>query len=107
MQLISRSFISRAQSTCGVSFLVGFESEFILLKSTSPPIAVNNADWSVADAYRTGATETTVLEEICDALQRAGIELHMSHAEAAPGQVSIFLSISIDLLHFGIDAFHF
>lgn len=81
---------SRARDTSAVSFLVGFESEFILLKSTSPtPIAVNNADYSVADAYRTGTVENTVMEEICDALQDAGIELHMSHAEAAPGQVSM------------------
>ncbi|KAF9220852.1 glutamine synthetase/guanido kinase [Gyrodon lividus] len=70
-------------------FLVGFETEFILLKSTNPVVAVNNHGWSNSPALATGTTEAKVLEEIADALQKAGIELQMYHSEAAPGQYEV------------------
>lgn len=71
-----------------MTFLAGFESEFILLSAISPkPVEVNNAAWSCSAKHPTGAVETKVMEEIADALLEAGIELQMYHAEAAPGQV--------------------
>jgi len=74
----------------GVSFLLGVEHEFILLSETSPkPIAVNSADWSTANKLPTGKVETLVMEKIADAIQEAGIELQMYHAEAAPGQYEV------------------
>jgi glutamine synthetase len=79
--------IRDAKSVSGVEFLVGFETEFILLKSTAPIVAVNDHGWSVSAALGTGSLEAKVLEEIAQALQLAGIELQMYHAEAAPGQV--------------------
>lgn len=72
----------------GVEFLVGIETEFILLKSTDPIEAVNDHPWSVSAALPTGSAESVVMEEIADALETSGIELLMYHAEAAPGQVS-------------------
>jgi glutamine synthetase len=66
---------------------VGFETEFILLKSTDPVEAVNNHGWSNSAATASGTKEALVLEEIADALQASGVELQMYHAEAAPGQV--------------------
>ena len=80
-----------------MSFLVGVESEFILLSATRPePVFVNYADWSCSAKTRTGSTEAQVLEEIAECLVGAGIELQMYHAEAAPGQVcaSSFVSLS-------------
>lgn len=83
---------SEAASVAGVSFLVGFETEFILLKETRPiPVGVNDADWATSRKLPTGAVETIVLEEIAEALQEAGIELQLIHAEVAPGQVGVFL----------------
>ena len=38
----------------------------------------------------TDQLETTVLEEISDVLQEAGIEVQLIHAEAAPGQVNAY-----------------
>ena len=71
-----------------MSFLVGVESEFILLSQTNPePVYVNYGDWSCSAKLRTGSIEATVLEEIAQCLVDAGIELQMYHAEAAPGQV--------------------
>ncbi|TFY82140.1 hypothetical protein EWM64_g1875 [Hericium alpestre] len=73
----------------GVEFLVGIETEFILLKSTDPIEAVNDEAWSVSAALTTGSVEATVLEEIADSLKKSSVELLMYHAEAAPGQYEI------------------
>lgn len=75
-----------AREKAGVSYLVGFEHEFILLKSTAPPVAINNGDYAVSQKLPAGSVEARVLEEIADALQDAGIEVQKYHGEAAPGQ---------------------
>lgn len=75
-----------ARDTAHVEFLVGFELEFILLSGTDPIVPVNRHGWSASEGLRTGSTAATVLEEIADALQDAGIEVQMYHPEAAPGQ---------------------
>lgn len=80
----------REASKRGVSFLVGFEIEFILLKSTLPqaePISTHY--WTATASIYTGSTGAIVLEEIVDALQAGGVEVQMYHAEAAPGQYEI------------------
>ncbi|KAI0341012.1 FLU1-II [Trametopsis cervina] len=82
--------VERAQKDAGVAYLVGFESEFILLSATTPAIVpVNWADWSTSAKMPVGHVESTVMEEIADALEGAGIELQMFHAEAAPGQYEV------------------
>ncbi|KAI5990782.1 hypothetical protein EDD15DRAFT_2278891 [Pisolithus albus] len=71
-------------------FLVGFETEFILLTTTRPSIqAPNNHGWSKTAAFASGTSELKVLEEIADALATSGIELQMFHSEAAPGQYEV------------------
>jgi glutamine synthetase len=81
--------VEEAKSVSNIEFLVGFESEFILLKSTSPIEVTNNYDWSVAAAFGSGSVEAKVLEEIADGIEIAGIELQMYHKEAAPGQYEV------------------
>jgi glutamine synthetase len=71
----------------GVEFLVGVETEFILLKSTDPVVPVAYASWSASRALLSGSVAEKCLEDIAGALQHGGIELQMYHAEAAPGQV--------------------
>jgi len=91
--LCPRTLLARQTSEAskrGASFLVGFEMEFILLKSTFPeaePISIHH--WSTAASIYTGSTGAIVLEEIVDALQAGGIEVQMYHAEAAPGQYEV------------------
>lgn len=80
----------REASKRGISFLTGFEIEFILLKSALPeaePISIH--DWTTTASMYTGSTGSTVLEEIADVLQAGGVELQMYHAEAAPGQYEV------------------
>lgn len=79
---------SDARENAGIEFLVGIETEFILLNSTSPIQAVNQHGWCSALKLPSGSVELKVLEEIASALKESGIELQMYHAEAAPGQVS-------------------
>jgi glutamine synthetase len=71
----------------GVEFLVGVETEFILLKSTDPVVPVAYASWSASRALLSGSAVEKCLEDIANALQYGDIELQMYHAEAAPGQV--------------------
>jgi glutamine synthetase len=77
----------------GVQFLVGVETEFILLKSTHPIEAVSDGPWSASRTLLSGSDAAKCLEDIADALQTGDIELLMYHAEAAPGQVVILLSL--------------
>ncbi|KZT08191.1 FLU1-II [Laetiporus sulphureus 93-53] len=93
-ELCPRALLKRivddAQEKAGLSFLAGFESEFILLSATSPePVAVNNAGWSCSAKSPSGSVENAVLEEIAEDLLEAGIELQMYHAESAPGQYEV------------------
>jgi glutamine synthetase len=77
----------RKSKRADVDFLVGFESEFILLKSTKPIEACNYHGFSATNGLLSGSTEALVLREIADSIQASGIELQMYHPEAAPGQV--------------------
>jgi glutamine synthetase len=84
--LLTTSDVSKGKEL-GVEFLVGVETEFILLKSTDPVVPVAYASWSASRALLSGSVAEKCLEDIADALQNGGIELQMYHAEAAPGQV--------------------
>ncbi|KZP04099.1 glutamine synthetase/guanido kinase [Athelia psychrophila] len=78
--------IDDARDRAGVEFLVGFESEFILLKSANTLEAVNTHGYGINHALTPGSIEAQVMEEISHALKDAGIELQMYHSEAASGQ---------------------
>ncbi|EIW78078.1 glutamine synthetase guanido kinase [Coniophora puteana RWD-64-598 SS2] len=86
---ILRRVTKQAKEELGVEFLVGFESEFVLLSATDPPKAINDDGWCIASSISAGTKGQEVLEEIADAIQQAGIELQMYHSEAAPGQYEI------------------
>ena len=89
-----------AKEKAGVSYLVGFESEFCLLKSTTPPLvfANNIMDYAVANKLRAGSIESTVVQEIAEALEDSGIEIQKYHAEAAPGQVCFLVLLMSDCI---------
>ncbi|KAI0635034.1 FLU1-II [Trametes polyzona] len=94
VDLCPRTLLARlereAQEKAGVSFLVGVESEFILLRATDPePAFACAADWSCSAKTRTGSVEAQIMDEIARDLVDAGVELQMYHAEAAPGQFEV------------------
>ncbi|KAI6145700.1 hypothetical protein EDD17DRAFT_1767790 [Pisolithus thermaeus] len=77
-----RRIIKYAAEGFKTEFLVGFETEFILLTTTKPGIhPPNNHGWSRTAGFASGTTELKVLEEIADALAISGIELQMFHSE--------------------------
>lgn len=87
-----RSTLNRIVDTAksyNAAFLVGFETEFILLKNTYPIEAVNPHGWNSTHALPSGAKETEVIEEIARGIIDSGIELMMYHSEAAPGQYEV------------------
>ncbi|EIW77468.1 glutamine synthetase guanido kinase [Coniophora puteana RWD-64-598 SS2] len=73
----------------GAEFLVGFESEFILLESTSPAKAINDSGWCSSSAFNAGTSGQKVLDEIAKCIKASGIELQMYHSESAPGQYEV------------------
>ncbi|KAI6098629.1 hypothetical protein EDD17DRAFT_1770051 [Pisolithus thermaeus] len=85
-----RRLVKYAAEELKTEFLVGFETEFILLTTAKPAIqAPNNHGWSRTAAFASGTAELKVLEEIAEALATSGIELQMFHSEAAPGQYEV------------------
>ncbi|KAF8908595.1 hypothetical protein CPB84DRAFT_1703615 [Gymnopilus junonius] len=86
---ILRRVVENTKQISDVGFLIGFETEFILLKNTQPIQAVNPHGWCNAPALPSGTPESQVLEEIADALTASNVELQMYHAEAAPGQYEV------------------
>ncbi|KAG6853772.1 hypothetical protein C0991_001483 [Blastosporella zonata] len=78
--------VVKQSSNAGIDYLVGFESEFILLKSTNPVLAASNHSWTATNGFPSGSVVAKTLKEIADGIQSSGIELQMYHAEAAPGQ---------------------
>ena len=82
----------------GAEFLVGIETEFILLKSTDPIEAANDAPWSASCGFPSGSDEGKCLEEIAEALRTGEIDLLMYHFEGAPGQVREFPVMIRELL---------
>ncbi|KAI0264621.1 glutamine synthetase/guanido kinase [Gloeopeniophorella convolvens] len=81
--------VVRRGKAAGAEFLVGIETEFILLKSTNPIEAVSDYPWASSRKMLSGSNVAKCLEEIADVLQSGDIELLMYHAEAAPGQYEI------------------
>lgn len=79
--------LHRQAKGLGIEFLVGFENEFILLKSTSPPEPIGTHLYAAPSATYPGRVETNVLEEIANGIVADGIELQVYHAEGAAGQV--------------------
>ncbi|TFK65119.1 glutamine synthetase/guanido kinase [Pluteus cervinus] len=88
---ILKKVLEDAKKTSGVEFLVGFETEFILLwkADASGVLPVDMHGWSNSQALYTGHQGSIVLEEIVQALTEAGVEVQMYHSEAAPGQYEL------------------
>jgi glutamine synthetase len=72
-----------------VHYLVGFETEFVLLQKTDDNSikAVSEHHYSASRAIVTGSPAAACIENIVTALEQCGITVEMYHAEAASGQV--------------------
>ncbi|KAK8067515.1 hypothetical protein PG996_006627 [Apiospora saccharicola] len=96
-----RNAVEKAKSSHGLSFLLGFEIEFVVMERCTTPETFRmpkNDDghaWamarSLADTGRPGSFNSLIDGELADALDAAGIEIEQYHAESAPGQYEIVL----------------
>ncbi|KAH9458861.1 hypothetical protein Pst134EA_019015 [Puccinia striiformis f. sp. tritici] len=79
----------------GVSYLVGFEIEVVLLESIEPlqPVDAANSShcWSSHSSFRNGSKGLACMGKVVDCLQIAGIGVEQWHAESAPGQFELVL----------------
>ena len=82
--------MEEAREKAGLSFVVGVESEFVLLRSVSPMTTQGDVDYATARRMPNSGVETKVMLEIAEGLREAGIEVQRYHAEASPGQVSTY-----------------
>ncbi|KAI7944515.1 hypothetical protein MJO28_010210 [Puccinia striiformis f. sp. tritici] len=84
----------------GVSYLVGFEIEVVLLESIEPlqPVDAANSShcWSSHSSFRNGSKGLACMGKVVDCLQIAGIGVEQWHAESAPGQARDFFELVLE-----------
>lgn len=85
---ISIDVLHREALTRELTFLVGFELEFTLLKGRKGTEVLDDHDWSTSSSIHPGEP-AEILEAMVTALERGGIVVHSFHAEAGPGQYKI------------------
>ncbi|CAE6522510.1 unnamed protein product [Rhizoctonia solani] len=83
---ILHRIIQRAERELNAKFLVGFETEFIILDRDNNPI--RTGAWSTSKKLQCGSAADCV-HEIAQCVIDAGIKLEMYHAESARGQYEI------------------
>ncbi|KAM0269666.1 hypothetical protein ACHAQH_009665 [Verticillium albo-atrum] len=88
----------KVAETHGLSFLLGFELEFVILEARGDdqPRALHNAahGWSltraIADIGRKGSFNS-IIDELLDTLNDAGVDIEQLHTETGPGQYELVL----------------
>ncbi|QRV82041.1 glutamine synthetase [Ceratobasidium sp. AG-Ba] len=83
---ILQRVVERAERQHGAKFLVGFETEFILLHQDGSP--ASTGAWSTTRKLQCGPV-TNCVHEIAQTILDAGIELQLYHAESADGQYEV------------------
>ncbi|CAG8793825.1 24200_t:CDS:2, partial [Racocetra persica] len=82
-----KNIIDSASRDLGITFLVGTECEFVLLKDCTPT-PVDNTTYACASSFRLPSSVET-LDKMVESLQEQGIEVEQFHSEACPGQFEI------------------
>ena len=80
--------LHREALTRELTFLVGFELEFTLLKDRRGTEVSDHHGWSASSSLHPGVP-AEILNAMVTALERGGIVVHSYHAEAGPGQFKI------------------
>lgn len=83
---ILQRVIQRAERESKSKFLVGFETEFILLDQNDKP--ASGGAWSTTQKLQCGSAADCV-HDIAQSIIDAGIKLEMYHAESAQGQYEV------------------
>ncbi|PLW28009.1 hypothetical protein PCANC_12001 [Puccinia coronata f. sp. avenae] len=94
-RFILSSTLHSGMAESGVSYLIGFEIEVVLLKSLRPiiePVDSGQHFWSSASSFRNGAAGLACIEKVVQHLEEANISVEQWHAASAPGQFELVLS---------------
>ncbi|KAG9092726.1 hypothetical protein FRC06_011817 [Ceratobasidium sp. 370] len=83
---ILQRVVHQAEQNLGAKFLVGFETEFILLDREGKP--ASTGAWSTSRKLQCGPV-TDCVHEIAQTIIDAGIKLELYHAESADGQYEV------------------
>ncbi|CAG8759231.1 17458_t:CDS:2, partial [Cetraspora pellucida] len=83
-----KNIIDSACRDLGITFLIGTELEFVLLKDVAPLVPVDYTVYAAASSFRSSNSAET-LDEMVESLQEQGIEVEQFHSEGAPGQFEI------------------
>jgi len=83
-----QTFFCREALTRELTFLVGFELEFTLLKDKKGTEVLDDHEWSTSSSLHSGVP-AEILHATVTALDRGGITVHSFHAGAGPGQYKI------------------
>ncbi|KAK9918078.1 hypothetical protein WJX75_001014 [Coccomyxa subellipsoidea] len=95
-----KSILANAQREHGLTFRVGYESEFILLRQPAPgdtqlPPPFDRSVYCQTSAFDAAAP---VMDDMVEALEDLGLPVEQLHAESAPGQFEI-VTTHDDALH--------
>ncbi|CAG8606218.1 22588_t:CDS:10 [Dentiscutata erythropus] len=83
-----KNITDSARKDLGITFLIGTEFEFVLLKDTTPPVPVDDTPYSSANAFRV-SNSAEILDRMVESLQEQGIEVERFHSEGGGGQFEI------------------
>ena len=83
---ILQRVLQRAEKDFGAKFLVGFETEFVLLDQNDQP--VSGKGWWTSEKLQCGPIADCI-HEIAEGIIEAGIDLETYHAESTSGQYEV------------------
>ncbi|CAG8711918.1 43520_t:CDS:10 [Gigaspora margarita] len=83
-----KNIIESACKDLGITFLIGTEFEFVLLKGTMPPVPVDDTVYVEASSFHV-SNSVEILDRIVEFLQLQGIEIEQFHSDGAPGKFKI------------------
>ncbi|CAG8741363.1 14342_t:CDS:2, partial [Gigaspora rosea] len=83
-----KNIIESARKDLGITFLIGTEFEFVLLKDAMSPISVDDTVYVAASSFP-ASNSVEILDRIVESLQIQGIEVKQFHSDGAPGKFKI------------------
>lgn len=92
-----RKIIDVARQEFGITFLVGIESEFVLLYGRHFRVPVDETVYTAAESFR-GNKSADVIDKIVDSLLKLNIPVEQCHSECTPGQFEIVSGPSTPLV---------
>ncbi|CAG8560590.1 15458_t:CDS:2, partial [Dentiscutata heterogama] len=92
-----KNITDSARKDLGITFLIGTEFEFVLLKDTTPPVPVDDTTYASANSFRI-SNSAEILDKIVESLQEQEIEVERYHSEGGGGQFEIDTAPEIPLI---------